>query len=87
MIHVNPNPAEFLKWNDPPSIFRTAHYQFQGYQDKNLKLVSQQYRTWSDSTDLQTGLALYWWQRLISFSSRRVRVKEESYIDITMAFI
>ena len=38
-------------------------------------LVSQQYRAWSDCTDVQTGLALYWWQRLISFGVGRIRVK------------
>ena len=27
------------------------------------KLVSQQYRAWSDCTDIQSGLALYCWQR------------------------
>ena len=40
-------------------IFRDIHYHFQGYQDENLKLVSQQYRAWSDCTDVQAGLALY----------------------------
>ena len=41
---VNPYHAEFLKWNNPPSIFDTIHYHLKGYQDENLKLVSQQYR-------------------------------------------
>ena len=39
----NPYHAEFLKWNNPSSIYRTFHYHFKGYQDENLKLVSQQY--------------------------------------------
>ena len=34
---VNPEP-EFLIWNNPPSIFGTVHYQFQGYQSENIKL-------------------------------------------------
>ena len=34
---------------------------------ENFKLVSQQYRTWSDCMDVQDGLALYWQQRLITF--------------------
>ena len=33
---VNPFHAEFLKWNNQPSIFGTIHYHFQGYQDENL---------------------------------------------------
>ena len=37
----------------------------------SLILASQQYRAWSDCTDVQTGLALYWWQSLITFASRR----------------
>ena len=31
-----PYPAEFLKWNNPNSIFGTVHYHFLGYQDENL---------------------------------------------------
>ena len=34
-------------------------------------------RTWrwsANSIDMEAGLALYWWQRLITFSSRRIRV-------------
>ena len=38
------------------------------------KFVIQQYRAWSDCTALQTGLALYWWQRLITFGSSRIWV-------------
>ena len=61
--NINPFHAEFLKWNNPPSIYDTVHYHFKGYQDGNLKSVSQQYRAWSECTDVQSGLALYWWQR------------------------
>jgi hypothetical protein len=43
--------------------FGTVHYHFKGYQDENIKLVSQQYRDWPDFTDVQAGLALFWWQR------------------------
>ena len=32
-------------------------------------MVSEQYRAWSDCTEMQAGLALYWWQRLITVSS------------------
>ena len=31
-------PAEFVKWTCPPSIFGTVHYQFKGYQEKNLRV-------------------------------------------------
>ena len=46
----NPYHAKFLKWNNPPSIFGTLHYH---YRDENL--VSQQYRAWSDCTEVQAG--------------------------------
>ena len=42
-------------------------------------MVSQQYRVWSDCTDVQAGLALYWWQRLITFGVSRIRVEVHSY--------
>ena len=48
----------------------------------NLKVVSPLYRArsdctdvWADCTDVRARLSLYWWQRLITFSSRRIRVK------------
>ena len=53
-----------FKWNNPTFIFGTPHYHFQGYQD--WKLVSQQYRAWSDCTEVQVGLELYLWQRQIT---------------------
>ena len=74
VVVVNPY-AELLKWNNPPSIFGPIHYHFKGYPDENLKLVSQQYRAWSDCMDVQTGLALYWWQKLITFIVGRIMVK------------
>ena len=43
-----------------------------------MRTWSQQYsyivKAWSDCKDVQAGLALYWWQRLISFGVGRVRV-------------
>ena len=39
------------------------------------KLVSQLCRAWSDCSEVQAGLALYWRQRLITFGSSRIRVK------------
>ena len=66
---LNPYHVEFLQRNNPPYIFGSVHYHFKRYQNKNLKLVSQQYRAWSDCTDVQAGLALYWWQRLKPLSA------------------
>ena len=60
----NPWPADFLIFlNGLVHIpfFGTVHYHFNGYQDEILKLTSHQYRVWSDYTDVQAGLALYWW--------------------------
>ena len=72
---INPYPTEFLKWNNPLSNFGTVHYHFQGYEVDNLKMVSQLYRAWSDCTDEQAGLTLYLWERLITFSFYRIRVR------------
>ena len=72
---INHFHVEFLKWNNPPSTFGTVHYHFKGYQDENLKFVSQPFRAWSDYTDVYAGLTLYWWQRLITFGVCRIRVK------------
>ena len=46
---------------------------FKGYQDE--KLVSQQYRARPACTSVQSDQALHWWQRLITLSSSRIRVK------------
>ena len=48
---------------------------------ENLMLVSQQKRAWSDCTDVQAGLTVYWWQRLITFGFGRIRV---NYQKVTM---
>ena len=73
ILSFNPYHAKFLKWNNPSNIFGTVHYHFYGYQDENLKLVSRQYRAWLECTDVQAGLALYCWQRLITFDVGRIR--------------
>ena len=39
-----------------PSIFGAAHSRFCGYQDDNLKLAKQQYRAWSEFTDMHAAL-------------------------------
>ena len=56
-----------------------------------LKLVSQQYRAWWDCTDVQAGLALYCWQRLITFGSGRISVNKvnvsyKNFLSILWAF-
>ena len=72
MVLFNPlYPAELLKWTCPASNFGTVHYQYWEYQDENLKLVNQQYRIWSDCVAVQASLALYWWQRIITFGLRQ----------------
>ena len=45
---------------------------------KIWSLVSQQYRAWSDYMDVLAGLALYWRQRLITFSFGRIMVKTKN---------
>ena len=65
---ANPYHGEFLKWNNPPYIFGTVHYHFRDIKTRTL-LVSQ-----SDYTNMLAGLALYWWQRLITFGFGRIRV-------------
>ena len=70
-IRIYPYPIKFPKWTCPPKIFGAAHYQF-----VEIKLASQKCRAWSDCTDVQAGLALHWWQRLITCHSSRIRVKK-----------
>ena len=33
---LNHSPAEFLKWNNPPSIFRPVHFHFRDIKMKTL---------------------------------------------------
>ena len=60
MTNLNATAVTLTLLNNPPSIFRTFHYdQFLDYQAENLKLFSQQYTAWSDCMDVQAGLVLY----------------------------
>ena len=43
-----------------------------------MMLVGQQFRVWSDCTDVQAELTLNWWQRLITFGSSKIRVNINS---------
>ena len=77
---LNPYHAEFLtEWN---SIIRLPFLALSiiilRVQGGNLNLVSQQYRAWSYCTGVHAGLALYWWQKLITFGVGRIRVKNYS---------
>ena len=58
-------------------MFGTVHYHFMDIKIRTHRLVSHQYRVWSDCTYAQAGLALYWWQMLITFGSGRIRVNKE----------
>ena len=69
----NPYHAKFHKWKNP-LLALIIYYHFYGYQDENLKLVSQQYRAWSYFKDVQAGLAQYWQQRLITFGVGRISI-------------
>ena len=69
IIKKNSEPAELIKQTCPMSILRSVHYQFWGHQDENSKLASQQYRA------RLHRCALYWWQRLFTYGSSRVKVK------------
>ena len=55
---INPSPTEIKKndWNNP--FLELYIIIFKGNQEKKLKMVSQQYRAWSDYTDVQACLAL-----------------------------
>ena len=65
---INYYQPKFLKWNNPPYIYlELSIYHFRDIKMSIWKLVSHQYRAWSDCIDVQAGLALYWWQRLITF--------------------
>jgi hypothetical protein len=49
------------------------------FRDFNIKIQEfskvKQFRAWSNCIYVQTGLALYWWQRLITFNASRLNVK------------
>ena len=46
-------------------------------------IIHQQYRAWSDCTDVQAGLALHWWQRLLTFGVGRIRVNNKQTVTQT----
>ena len=56
--------------------------------DENLKLVSQQY-TEPGQTGMMCRLAvaLYWWQRLITFGSSRIRVKHSLVSNVKLMWL
>ena len=59
----------------PKFLYGIAHLLFlelSGYQDEKPKLISQQYRAWSDCTDVQVDMVLWYGQRLITFASSSI---------------
>ena len=51
---------------------------------RTWKLVSQQYRAWLDCMDMQADLAVYWWQRPITFGVSRFRLNEKIMLNSTL---
>ena len=76
LVVIKPLPAELF-------LNRIIHLQFLDlsiiifwdFMLENLQLVSQLNRVWSDCIGVQVCLALYWWQRLITFSSSKIMAK------------
>ena len=79
---LNPYPAVFSKWNNQTTVYFWS-CPFWRYQDENLCLVSHQlvYRDRSDCTDEQACLAVYWWQRLITFSSSKILIMVNVFLN------
>ena len=69
-----------LKWNNQPSIFGHVHNRFLGKTRWEL-------RSWSANSigPGQTGLSLYWWQKLITFDSSRIRVNKSQRVFLVNA--
>ena len=55
-------------WNHPFIIFRDIKMGTWSWSANSIE------HAWSDCTDVQAGMALYWRQRLITFGSCRIRV-------------
>ena len=58
--------------NNPPSIFGTVHYHSRGIKMRTWKLVSQQYKAWSDCAGWP-GFRLV--AKANQFGSSRIRIK------------
>ena len=59
--------------NGTPSIFGTVHYHFRDIKMNTLSWSANSI-VWSDCTDVQAGLALYYWHRLLTFGVGKIRV-------------
>ena len=84
MHKINPDTADSFNGLVHFPFLELSIISFGEYHDENLKLVSQQYRTSSDCTDVKAGLVLNRWQRLSTYSSSRVRIK---YIFVVIVFL
>ena len=76
--NLTPNLLNYLNGIFSFPFLKLFMIYFKGYLDDNLKMISQQYIAWSDCTDVQAVLALYWWQRLITFGSNMIIVKHKT---------
>ena len=57
----------FHFWNCPLSFLGKSRWKPESWSANNIG-------AWSDCRDVKAGLALYWWQRLITFGFSRKRV-------------
>ena len=79
VYHIVMYSATYLTLNLLSSINGIIHlpfleqsvFIFRDIKVRTWKLVSQQYRAWSNCTDVQSGLAVYWWHMLSTFNSER----------------
>ena len=62
----------FLRWNKPPCTLALSIIIL--VIKLEVGLNQQYYRAWSECMDVQADQALYWWQRIITYSSSSVRV-------------
>ena len=80
MIHsLSYWPAEFLKWNSPPSIFGTVHYKFLGISRRELEI-------WS-ANSIEPGQNAGWpgyilVAKAITFGFGRIRVNKPPFMQI-----
>ena len=80
----------FLTLTMPNFLNETIHLKFFGtvhYHFRDIKMKSQQYRAWSHCMKVKAGLALYLWQRLITFGVGRIQDCHCMYIKMIRKMI
>ena len=71
----------------PPSLSLHCQLSFLGILRRKLEVgLPQQYRAWTGCTDMHVGLALHWWQRLITFGFGRIRVNRKGGLNFECTF-